>query len=217
MNDITKRAMARIGLNYPLTMADASPKEKYSSGGVTVTRESYRSRLFDFSVLNVSAMLGIISAELIILNPTVKDAPCVMAGFIHSPGKDSLHMEALNTQLKPICPDTLIAVRNNHPEPKDHYSSLNWYEDLKLPGCICRSLKPQDREAQSMFTDWLDAYFRLLDKAEDCDAGQKYTHTLALVDQFILKDNDTVSMMYSRLGREQAQRIIHKAFFPTAD
>ena len=217
MNDVIKKGIQRIGLGYTMTMLDVTPWKKYSKGGVTVETEAYQTRLFDCTVLNIRAMLGVVSAEMLILSPTVKDAPCVLAGFLHSVGRDTLHMEALNTQLTPIVPAPLMEVRAAHPQPADHVSSLNWYEELKLPGCVCRSLKPSDKEAKSLFDDWLGAYLRMLEEAPDCDRDEKRQHSEALVKQFILQENDSVRQVYNMLGREQTQQILLTAFFPGKD
>ena len=214
MNEIIKKGIAKIGVNYACTGLDISPWNKYSKGGVTVTVESGKTDRFDYSVLNVRAMLGVISAELLLISPTRADAPCALTGFLHSVGRDTLHLEALNTQLAPVVPAPLVEARNRHPQPADHVSTLNWYEDLKLPGCVCRFLRPSDRETKGLFDDWTDAYFRMLDAAPACDPEEKRRHSEALIRRFILQENDSLRQVYGMLGREQTEKLLLTAFFP---
>lgn len=214
MNEIIKKGITKIGTRYSCTRLDVSPWNRYNRRGVSVEMEADKTRLFDYTVLNIRAMLGMVSAEAILITPTSVDAPCAIALFLHSVGRDALHLEALNTQLSPIVPAPLVKVRDEHTETKDHLSSLNWYEELKLPGCICRYLRASDKETKSLFDDWTDAYFRMLEAAPACDPSEKRRHTEALVRQFILQENDSVKQVFDLLGREEVEKILLTAFFP---
>ncbi len=214
MYEAIEKALTALKAGIPVRPLSVAP---YATLNITGTRVDLNAMdLGDYTVstLQIKAPLGIIHAQLLVITPLRRDAPACLCAFLHSPGKDTMHMEALNTLLSPDSFEDLVRVRAAHTRPADHVSTMDWYEAIKLPGCICRDLKPNDKETLSLFADWMAAYTAHMRSAPACDENTKAAHARAVVDTHMLADGDMIRQLYNMMGEERARGLFRKAFFP---
>ena len=215
-NEIINTLLRGLGERFSLRPLDASPYQKTGGGllsPVTVLLEAREGDGFTVSLLEIRAMMGAVRAELLVCTPVLRDAPLALCGMIHAPGRDSLHLEALDTLVAPCELSGLAAAVAAHPESADHPSSLGWYENRKLPVCCCRELGENDPRALSLTRDWIRAYTECLAAAAPCGAEEKKRGTEALMAAF-LDGGSALKTVYALLGEEKAKALLRKAMMP---
>ncbi|MBO2516943.1 MAG: hypothetical protein CW338_06680 [Clostridiales bacterium] len=215
MNDLMRRVWSVTGGRAGFSDPEKGSCEKLSaSGGVKIEMYPLEGVKGDMSCTYVSvrAPLGIITAQLLVFTPVTKDAPAAMIACLHSPGKDSLHLELPDTALSPCDTTGILRTVRENPVPGEAQSSLDWYSDILLQGSLCRHIGFSDARAVNLAEKWACAYMELVRIAPACDAGQKKAKTNAVVDGKLLRDCDDVMKMYDLLGREKARKLIKSAF-----
>lgn len=212
MEKLLEDAKRRIEAALCVQQMHALPVKSISGGLVRVKLFSSEAGLLNISFLELSGMMGSVRAEFLVLTPLLQDAPAAMCGFMHAPGKDSIHLDALDTLLTPSPLWELQTVRDRSPL-ESHTSSLSWYEHKKLSPSICVSAAPRGSAVIDLFSSWVEAWIGEVKKAPQCAPAAKRQRTEELVEA-IAAEREALSAVYGLLGKKNAQKIFHDAFLP---
>ena len=215
MNGLLEKIWSETGARAGFSNPEKGGCEKFSaSAGVKIEVYSLNETKGDMNCtfVSVRAPLGIISAQLLVFSPVTKDAPAALMACIHSPGKDSVHLELPDTTLSGCDSSPVRQVVDENPVPGEAQSTLDWYKDILLDGTVCRHIGFSDTRMVSLAGKWAAEYMNLVRNAPACDAEAKKAKTKEIVENVLLRDCESVEKMYDLLGREKAARLIRGAF-----
>ena len=178
--------------------------------GMTFTLSAYEiGNLGAMSVIEMSAMFGLMQMESFILTASEKDLPLYNGDFIKAAGKCTLLEEFYDTMLTPLDEESV----NRYREVKARYASLppyktepRWYDDIRYDftlGATDRSLK---KTKEDITADYLAAYLANAESAPACDPAAKKAKTKAYVDGLFTNGGPAVNQFKKLFGEFASQK-----------
>lgn len=196
---------------------DLGANRVLKKNGMTFTLSAYEiGNLGAMSVIEMSAMFGLMQMESFILTASEKDLPLYSGDFIKAAGKCTLLEEFYDTMLTPLDEESVDRYR----EVKARYASLppyktepRWYDDIRYDftlGATDRSLKKRKEEITA---DYLAAYLANADSAPACDPAIKKAKTKAYVDGLFTNGGPAVNQFKKLFGEEKSREIFEGIVF----
>ena len=196
---------------------DLGANRVLKKNGMTFTLSAYEiGNLGAMSVIEMSAMFGLMQMESFILTASEKDLPLYNGDFIKAAGKCTLLEEFYDTMLTPLDEESV----NRYREVKARYASLppyktepRWYDDIRYDftlGATDRSLK---KTKEDITADYLAAYLANAESAPACDPAAKKAKTQAYVDGLFANGGPAVNQFKKLFGEEKSREIFEGIVF----
>ena len=185
--------------------------------GMTFTLSAYDiANLGSMSVIEMSAMFGLMQMESFILTASEKDQPLYNGDFIIAAGNCTLLEEFYDTMINPLDEASV----NRYREVKSRYASLppyktepRWYDDIRYDftlGATDRSLK---KTKEDITLDYLSAYLANAESAPACDPAVKKAKTKAYVDGLFANGGPAVDQFRKLFGEDRSREIFEEIVF----
>ncbi len=209
--------LKELSNKWTVSERDTSPYHTLKKSGMKFTISAYEIRGFgSMSVIDMSAMLGLMQMESFILTAEYKDLPLFSGDFIKAMGKCTLLEEFYDTMIDPL-PEVDIAVYRG---VKAKYADLplygtepHWYDSIRYDftlGVTDKSLKARKDEITA---DYLAAYLKNAEHAPAADPAQKKAKTKAYVDGLFSNGGPAVNQFKKLFGEETARDIFEGHVF----
>ena len=91
------------------------------------------------STVSMTAMLGLMRMETLVLTPLERDAPLLSCDLVRVAGRDTLLLELYDTQLAPIDTAALGAVKAAYAALPDHDLGTHWYDPAQAAALACQA------------------------------------------------------------------------------
>lgn len=202
---------------WTVSEQDTSPYHTLKKSGMNFVISNYRiAGLGSMSVIDMSAMLGLMKMESFILTAEEKDLPLFSGDYIKAMGKNTLLVEFYDTMLSPLAPETAEnyrRVKAAHAGYPPYETGPHWYDSIRYDftfGAVSKSLK-DDKDA--ILSDYLAAYLKDAETAPACDPAVKKAKTKEYVDGLFTNGGPAVNQFKKLFGETAAREIFEKFVF----
>ena len=185
--------------------------------GMTFTLSAYDIEGFgSLSVIDMSAMFGLMKMESFILTAEEKDLPLFSGDFIKAAGRCTLIEEFYDTMITAL--DEKSA--NEYRAVKAQFASLpayktgeHWYDDIRYDFSLAATDRSLEKRKERITAAYLKAYLRNVRRAPACEAAEKKAKTKAYVDGLFANGGPAVNQFKRLFGEEKAREIFEGIVF----
>ncbi len=203
--------------DYTVRRRDVGPYGVLKKSGMTFEISAYEVEgLGSMSVIDMSAMLGLMRMESFILTAENRDVPLFSGDFIKAAGKCTLLEEFYDNMISPLDEESAAAYR----QVKARYADLppyetgpRWYDAIRYDftlGAVDKSLKDRKEEITAAY---FAAWRGNVDRAPAVDPAEKKARTAAYVDGLFANGGPAVDQFKKLFGEETAREIFEKYVF----
>lgn len=217
---MTDRMLETIGKTFPLTPKKDGGLVACEANGMEFTILSFDAKgLGCVSVMKGSATHGPMKMDTVIVNPFEKDMALFSYDRIYAMDSDTVFLELYDTRLdRTETPDAAAKVAEDYADIPEQPAAPNWYDDIRLPGCLIKNGK---MDLTPRFDDltarYLDAYLTLCKDAEKCDRHEKMKAARVYTEGLLSNGGPSTDPFIRAKGREFAEKLFREALFGTGD
>ena len=173
----------------------------------------------NLSLMQGSAMLGLMRMQTLILTPTKVDAPLFSYDRIQAMGNDTLLVEWYDTFVSR--PDDALLTPLKAPLQRlatvpERDLGAHWYDSLKLSASCARRGRGCGDAYRAYLDDALRAYIDLLRSSPAVDEVAKKRKTAEYVNGLFAHGGPSTDAFVKALGREKAERLFDQVIFAIA-
>lgn len=206
--------MEKLQSCYTLTPRDMGAYADIHKNGMRFHMAAFEvSGVGNLSTIRMSAMLGLMRMETVVVTPLRLDAPLYSCDQICAMGKDTLLLELYDTQLAPIDLSALAAVKQKYAGLADHDLGSHWYDKIKLAPSLCKRGKRMDAAYKPLIANYTDAYLSLLSTAAPCQQQEKQARVKEYVDGLFQNGGPSTYQFKKLLGEEKARELFERFVF----
>jgi len=212
------RILELISKYYSLNEVDALDLHTFKASGMKFENTHFDAPKFgSVSFMEAKGMMGLMKMTSCVINPFKKDAPLLSIDRINVMGKDLLIIELYDTLLnKNFSDKELVDLKNEYKEFTDGENKEHWYDSIKLKSSISKVGKKKDYEAfNNIILEYLDKYFELASKSNDCDELLKREKAKEYSEGLLKNGGPATDPVIKSLGREKTERFFRKVLFAT--
>lgn len=207
-------ALASLKSRYRVQQRDIGDYAEIKKAGMHFSIRSYWiDGVGGLSAVSMSAMLGLMRMETLVLSPLDLDAPLFSFDRIRAAGNDTLLLELYDTQLAPIDLDALDAVKAGSSDLPDHALGEHWYDPLKLSPSLSKRGKRMDAAYAPLCREYWDAYLALLATAPACDREEKRSRIRAYTDGLLQNGGPSTDQFKKLIGEAQTRELFTRFIF----
>ena len=203
--------------DYSVRERDVGPYAVLKKSGMTFRISSYEIEgLGSMSVIDMSAVLGLMQMESFILTAEEKDVPIYSGDFIKAAGKCTLLQEFYDNMLSPLDAESeqqYRQVKARYADLPPHETGARWYDSIRYDftlGAADKSLKARKEEIAAAY---FDAYLANVGRAAPADPAEKKAKTAAYVDGLFTHGGPAVDQFRKLFGENTAREIFEKYVF----
>lgn len=212
-----KLILSELRRDYPVRERNVGPYAVLKKSCMIFRISAYEIEgLGSMSVIDMSAMLGLMQMESFILTAEEKDVPLYSGDFIKAAGKCTLLQEFYDNMLAPL--DEASA--REYRQVKERFAGLppyetgaRWYDSIRYDftlGATDKSLKTRKEEITAAY---FAAYRANVGRAPSADPAAKKAKTAAYVDGLFANGGPAVDQFKKLFGEEKAREIFEKYVF----
>ena len=215
---MTDKMLEAIGKAFPLT-----PKK--DSGCVTCKVKGMKFAISSFeakglgcvSVMKGSAMLGLMKMDTVVINPFERDMALFSYDRIYAMGSDTVFLEMYDTRIdRTITPDAAEKVAEAYADIPEQPVAPNWYDNIKLPGCIKKKGKKDITPRFDKLTaQYVDAYLTLCKEARACNRNEKMKAAQVYTEGLLSNGGPSTDQFLKAKGREFTEKLFRETLFGT--
>ena len=202
---------------YTVTERNTGQYHLLKKSGMQFTIYAYEIKDFgSMSVIDMTAMLGLMKMESFILTAETRDLPLFSGDYIKAIAKCTLLEEFYDTMLDPMDEADKAVYR----EVKAKYAGLplystepHWYDSIRYDFTLGASDKSLKDKKESITADYLAAYLKHASHAPAADPAQKKAKTKAYVDGLFANGGPAVNQFKKLFGEEAAREIFENYVF----
>ena len=202
---------------YPVKERDTGAYHILKKSGMKFTISAYSIEGFgSMSVIDMSAMLGLMQMESFILTAETKDLPLFSGDFIKAMGKCTLLEEFYDTMLAPLPEADIAAFRKVKEQYRDlppYETRPRWYDSIRYDFTLDATGKTLKDRKESITADYLKAYLSAAEHASAADPVKKKAKTKAYVDGLFANGGPAVDQFKKLFGDETAREIFENCVF----
>lgn len=209
--------LSELSREYTVTERDAGRYGVLRRSGMTFRISSYDIRgLGSMSTIDMSAMLGLMQMESVVLTAEEKDLPLFSMDFIKAAGKRTMLAEFYDTMLAPLdgaSADAYRLVKARYAYLPRFETEKRWYDGIRYDFSLAaadRSLKTLREEIAAAY---LDAYMGNIGRAPSADPAEKKAKTAEYVDGLFRNGGPAVDQFRKLFGEEAAREIFGTLVF----
>ena len=185
--------------------------------GMTFTLSAYDIEgLGAMSVIEMSAMFGLMQMESYILTATEKDLPLYNGDFIKAAGKCTLLEEFYDTMITPLDEESIAqyrAVKARYASLPPYKTEPRWYDSIRYDFTLGATDKSLKTKKETIAADYLEAYLANIERAPACDPAEKKAKTKAYVDGLFANGGPAVNQFKKLFGEEKSREIFEGIVF----
>ena len=202
---------------YPVRERELGQDHELKKSGMKFIITAYDIEGFgSMSVINMTAMLGLMHMESFVVTAETKDLPLFSGDFIKAAGKCTLLMEFYDTMLSPLDEASAAAyqaVKTRYADLPRYETGPHWYDPIRYPFTLGAAGKGLKEKKDSITEDYVKAYLANIGRAPACDAAEKKAKTKAYVDGLLTHGGPAADQFRKLFGEEKARRIFEKHVF----
>lgn len=202
---------------YPVKERDTGAYHILRKSGMKFTISAYSIDGFgSMSVIDMSAMLGLMQMESFILTAETKDLPLYSGDFIKVMGKCTLLEEFYDTMLVPLPEADIAAFRKVKEQYKDlppYETGSRWYDSIRYDFTLGATDKTLKDRKDSITAEYLKAYLSTSEHAPAADPVKKKAKTKSYVDGLFANGGPAVDQFKKLFGDVTAREIFEKYVF----
>ncbi len=134
-------------------------------------------------------------------------------------GNDTVFLEMYDTRLdRTVTPDAAVKAAEKYADIPEEPVDPNWYDDIKLPGCIKKTGK-QDITPRfdSLTAEYLDAYITLCKEAKECARDEKIKEAQSYTEGLLSNGGPSTDQFIKAKGREFTEKLFRETLFCTGN
>ena len=211
--DLGHTMLRELGRAFPAEKEDIGADARLKKGPFRLETESYRlPGLGHYCILRMTALLGLMKMETLVLAPTERDLPLLNLDRVRVPGKDTQIAELYDTQLSSWPEESQAvfrALRERDADlPEQEAKEPHWYDEILYPCSFHRAGKGISARLDKAALDFAAAYIVQLREAEPCDGAAKKEKVAAFAETLFSQGGPAVDTIVKLFGRETAERLI---------
>lgn len=217
---MTDKMLEAIGKAFPLTLKDDGGLIVCKANGMKFTIRSFDAKgLGCVSVMKGSAVLGLMKMDTVIVNPFERDMALFSYDRIYAMGNDTVFLEMYDTRLdRTKTPDAAAKVAEGYADIPEQPVAPNWYDDIKLPGCLKKKGKKALTPRFDELTEkYLEAYLTLCKDAGACDRDEKMKAAQVYTEGLLTNGGPSTDQFIKAKGREFTEKLFRETLFGTGD
>ena len=201
-----------LGRNHKIEKQDIGSDAVMKKNMMKFNTEVYKVKDFGHvCVLNMTAMMGLMKMETVIMAPFEKDVPLVNFDWISAAGKETYIAEFYKCMLEEYPEGYLKELKKceqQYPELEEYDGGQHWYDELKYD-CSCgKTGKKSTDKFRQMTKAYMNVFARQIQKAEKCDSEKKKAEIRKFAERLIAEGGPAVNQFKKLFGEEAARRII---------
>ena len=209
--------LSELGKHFPVSERDTGKYRDLKRSGMHFIISAYSIRgLGSMSVIEMSAMLGLMKMESFILTAESLDLPLFSGDFISAMGKRTLLMEFYDTMLSPLPESDAAEYRSVKAKYADlplYGNEPHWYDSIRYDFTLGASDKSLKARKEEITADYLAAYLKHASHAPAADPARKKAKTKAYVDGLFENGGPAVDQFRKLFGEEAAREIFENFVF----
>lgn len=149
------------------------------------------------AMVEVNGFLKLWKMQSMIITPFEKDAPIYYYHRHNRKGNDIYKVEVLNMLLEDRELKEFTPVLEKYASITDVEDKPNWYDEIKMPGCVLKSIKKaESAKMDEVAVDHFMAYLELVENAPKCGKTRKKNATQEFVDGLVEKSGIAVLQLF---------------------
>ena len=183
----------------------------------------FKIRVFDvekvgnLSIVEMSAMLGLMKMETIVLTPLELDMPLLSYDGIKAMGNDTLLLELYDTQIQPYDCSEFAAIKAKYVDLPDRKTEPRWYDPLHMPWTLSKKGRKISASLEELEKEFFTAYIRSIPDARPCDREQKQARVYDYVDKLVKQGGPAIDQFKKMIGPEKAALLFKRYIFGAED
>ena len=209
--------LSELNKYFRVTERDTGAYHHLRKSGMKFMISSYVIEGFgSMSVIEMSAMLGLMKMESFILTAETKDLPLYNGDYIQAMGRCTLLQEFYDTMISPLPAedaDEFRRVKETYGNLPPYSTEPHWYDSIRYDftlGAVDKSLKTRKEEITLAY---LTAYLHAAEHASAADPSAKKAKTKAYVDGLFAHGGPAVNQFRKLFGEDTSQEIFEKYVF----
>ncbi|MBR5338147.1 MAG: hypothetical protein IK152_09205 [Lachnospiraceae bacterium] len=211
--NLGERVVDRLSSSFTVKKNDIGRCAKLSKGGKTFYTESYRVEgAGHLCVMKMSAMLGLMKMETVVLAPIERDLPLFNMDWVGVLGNETFIVELYDDQLSP-CPQEIMD-RLNEIKEKDEdladYSSkeAHWFDDILYPASYHKTGKRLSYRFSDTAERYYNEFISRLEAAPVCDMTAKEEKVRSFAETLYKEGGPAVDQVKKLFGEKIAGELI---------
>lgn len=214
---MTDKFLDAVSVFFPLTYIDPEKFSKIKAGAMTFKINRYYAKgIGNISVINGSAMLGLMKMDTVIINPFERDLPLLSYDRIFVMGNDTLLIELYDTLLSSCNlnafqkAEQLSTVLPNHP------LGSHWYDNIRLPQSVSkRGKKKYTPLFDTLTLEFINAYIATALSASECNTEQKRKKASEYTEGLLANGGPSTDAFKKHLGKNKTETLFREILFAT--
>lgn len=166
------------------------------------------------SILNMSAMFGMMKMETVVFSPLTVDAPLFSFDLIEAMGNDTIIVDIYDLAVNKGKPyPSLVALKEKYKELPQYDLKPCWYDSLRVDGVLAKKGKKIRPQLENATDDYIDEFMNILKTAELCEVAPKRAVIKEYVDGLFDNGAPTTEQFNKILGEEKARDMYGKYIF----
>ena len=206
--------ISKLKENYTLEKRDMGELSRIHKGLYDFNCETYEIKdIGNFFFMDMKAMFGLMKMETAVITPLQKDLSFCNLDVIKAMSNYTGMFEMYRTAISESDVSGFEEIRNRYSDLENYETAPRWYDEYKLPSCICKKGKKIDAKGQALLNECLDLYLELLNKAPECDPKEKKEKVAVYVDRLIGEGGAAVDSMNKIIGPEKTAKLIREFMY----
>ena len=201
--------LSELKKNYECKQIDVGDFREVKIEGSKITIEAFDvDGVGRVSTVEVIGFLKLWKMQSVIINPLEKDAPIYYYHRHNRKGRDICKIEVLDMLLEVKEYPEFDAILEKYADIQDLEDKPNWYDEIKMPSCILKTVK-KDAAAQldEVTKDHFAVYLKVLEDSPICGKSRKTEFVKEFTDGLV----DEAGIAVLQLFRSYYKKHIAKA------
>lgn len=211
-----RRMLEKLEESFKLEKLSAGEFEKIKVSGMNFSIERYHAvGLGNVSVMSAKGFFGLMKMDTFIINPTECDMPLFSYDRVLAMGNDTLIFELYDTLLSDVSLDVLSQAKAQYVGLPNHDLGSHWYDDIKLSVSDAKKGKKLTAEFDKYMGDYFEAYLKVAQNAQACDAAPKKEKASQYVEGLLKNGGPSTDIFKKHFGEEKTARLFRTILFGT--
>ena len=212
---VIEKTLNKLKGSYPLTELDIGEYAKIKKNGMKFLIHSYKVGDIGYlSVLNMSAMLGLMKMETVVFSPITIDVPLFSFDYIKALGNETLLVDIYDLCVnKGKTYQNLVDLKEKYKDLPNSELKPRWYDSLRCDGFLAKRGKKLTKKFEGACEDYLNEFDSILKNGDAVDPKAKRVPLKEYVDGLFDKGAPTTEQFNKILGEEKARDMYGKYIF----
>ena len=211
-DDLCRMAIEVLEKDHELSKLDLGDDAHLEKNGMVFDTEAYTvAGLGHLCIMRMSAMLGLMKMETVVLAATEKDIPLLNIDWVSAAALETQIIEYYDTQLEP-CSDSLLnmlrVVKSHAAGIPDKDSTPHWYDALIMPVSVGKRGVGCTRRFNDLSREAFTSVVSQAGVLPPCDSAAKAEKVRAFAEGLVTHGGPAVDQVTKLFGAETARRLV---------